>query len=203
MVVWRKLLKPQCPPSWPQLTFLGLILTILSVLTSSISIIYFGSKLTNLGDTAFVYEYKSDNCTISEMHIQSYECSDKIVWILQFIDQLNRSLVENPFARRKSLTTIETEIKNYAVGEIHECMCRKDISSLIGSFEIRDCQTWTNCILDGDFIRYIQYDHENYYRTYSSFIGFSCISVVLCLIFIPLSIQTFRYQISADNYIEL
>ena len=86
---------------------------------------------------------------------------------------------------------------------MHLGMCRDPILISGGYFEQKNCQIWADCILDQDFVTYLQYDTKNYQHTYTSFIVFSTVSVVLSGIFIPVSIQSLWYQLSEDNYIKV
>lgn len=188
----------RCPPSWGQIILVGLILTSASITSSCISVIYFSIKLHELKDFDYIYSYKPDGCHIVNKSVYEYNCSLGDRWMLSLLDDKDRKVVENPFAWRRSRSIVEIEKSQFLTGQNYSCVCRPP-----GQNANEDCQSWPRCILDTDFIKYIQRDNDRHKSKFISFIVVSIISIVLSAFFIPISCKTLQRELYQETYVPL
>lgn len=192
------LFHPQCPPSWPQITLIGIILTFCSILSSFVGAVYFGVKLQELQSYNYLYEYKPDKCQLISSDVYEFQCYEGKRYIVSFTDISGRKSVENPFAWRRTKILAQNEQKHFALPSNDTCMCRPS-----GFRSGQDCQNWPRCILDQDFIVYMQRDNQRYQSNHVRFIIVSVISMCLSLCFLPISIKTLKKELQKETYIEL
>lgn len=188
----------QWPPSWAQITLIGIILTSASIVSSTSGIIYFSVKLHESQSYNYLHAYQQDQCKIVSTSIREFNCSSGIRWILSLMDDQGRKAVENPFAWRRTKKEVQIEESEFVLGRNETCMCRPP-----GYTSGQDCQNWPRCILDEDFVIYIQHDNARYQNSHIRFIIVSVISLVLCVAFLPISLKTLRKELQRESYIEL
>lgn len=189
----------QWPLSKAQITLLGIILTLASIVSSLSGVIYFGVKLNQLQSYNYLYAYqKRGDCKIISGSVREFTCSEGTRWILSLLDEQERKAVENPFSWRREKILVENELKHFKMPSNHSCICRDE-----GYLSGRDCQNWPRCILDSDFVLYMQRDNQRYQSNHIRFIVVSVISLALSFAFIPISIKSLRSELGRETYIEL
>lgn len=192
------LFHPQWPLSWAQITLIGIVLTFASILSSFTGIVYFGVKLHQLQSYNYLYSYQLDQCNLQSSSVYEYQCSEGTRYIVSFLDSLGRKAVENPFAWRRTKILAENERRHFSLPQNQTCMCREE-----GYRSGQDCQSWPRCILDEDFVLYMQRDNQRYQSNHIRFIIVSTFSLVLSCCFLPISFKTLRKELGRETYVEL
>lgn len=184
---------------------IGLIFTIFSLISSIITIIYFTLALISQQQYGYVYNYQSSNCLPIAGYAQSLNCHDTSKWISVLRDSSGRTIVENPFALRSSRQDAIDDRYRSDLGNNRSCLCLDSINTKSLNLTVRECSVWPQCILDTDFLTYIQMAHQRSTDTYISFIVASLVSVILSLIGMPSTIIIIiqRYKFHDREYIGL
>jgi hypothetical protein len=174
------------------LTFIGLILSILSICSSIFTITYFSVQLSKLSQYDYIYDYHDATCVPVDYQIKQIYCDpdDTPNWLITYTLNNGNSIMSNPFAINEN--------KNILLWTNYTCMCRNNVK---GDLQV-GCTYWTYCLFDSEFVGYMKRDNRRYYITYVSFIGASSLSLALTLITIPLSIKTLK-NMRKENYVEL
>lgn len=157
----------------------------------------------NLSEYNYLYDYKPNTCRPISGRAFNLSCQygdEELMhrWISVMMLERGSDAVENPFAiRTNRLDAIADRDKIEMLGN-YSCLCRKNNDSTV----IKGCSYWPVCILNADFIHYMQRDNDRYYQTYISFIVASVVSLVLSVISVPFSIMIIR-QVFRDEYVPL
>lgn len=183
---------------------IALGLTFLGIISSTVTIFVFSSKLLNLSEYDYLYEYKPAICRPISGRAFNLSChnDDEMTtrWISVLLLQRGLEAVENPFAIRQSRLEAIADRDKVEMFSNYSCLCRT-IGDNSGEM-IKSCSWWPACILNADFIHYMQRDNDRYYQTYISFIVASSISLVLSIISVPFSILIIKKNLQ-DNYVPL
>lgn len=188
---------------------IGLIFTIFSVISSLVTVIYFISEYSNHQKYNYIYQYKPAVYTPITGYAQQVNCYGKPMWVSVLKDASGRTIVENPFAVRK---TRGEAIADRYTGRLNvnaTCLCVPIIDDpnivTVSNVTIRGCSVWAQCIYDTNFLDYIQRDNTHYNNTYVSFIIASLVSIFLSLIGLPTAIILIiqKYKAADKQYIEM
>lgn len=229
----KRLCERKCP--WLNLTFIGFILTSLSLVSSIVTVGYFGKELWNLRQYDYIYSYTPHTCTPISSKSLEVTCTNnqglnKIGYIAYFTLDSMFGMVESPFMVSESRLISIQDQHRIALNQSYTCMCQIYVDQGLGhprdsslsnyrsqihireteEFRtyvmtvpvIKDCGVWTDCILDVDFISYIQHNNKRYESTYVSFIISSVIAIVLSIISIPIYVKQLRAN-RREQYIDL
>lgn len=179
-------------------------LTLLGIVSSTITIFIFSSKLLDLSAYDYLYDYKPGICQPISGRAFNLSCrydqDDQIEqrWISVVMLKRGFEAVENPFAVRINRLDAIADRDKIEMLSNYSCLCRKANDSPV----IKGCSYWPACILNADFIHYMQRDNDRYYRTYISFIVASAVSLVLSVIGVPFSVVVIKRSLQ-DNYVPL
>ena len=181
---------------------MGLGLNCFSMLTSLATIIYFGVKLGQLGTENYIYEYKQSNCSPTGGYAMPVSCKDKkdSGWISMLTDKSGRLIVDSPFAIQKERSQAIDD-RYRVIGYNYTCMCKLSIGIANGTNRIKilACSVWPDCIIDQEFVKYIQHDNQRFIRTYVAFILASVIGIAIGLPSIPISVRTIQKMKENDE----
>lgn len=185
---------------------IGFIFTIMGMISSIITITYFTVALINYQQYKYVYDYAPSICNPTSGYAFPVTCNSTTKWISILRDTRNRTVVENPFALKNSRQNAVDDRYRSNLNVNQSCFCLTSSSSSNSTnITTRDCSVWPQCILDTDFISYIQKDTKRYEDTYASFIIASAISLVLSLMGLPSTITLIVRRCNGDDdkYIEV
>lgn len=179
---------------------IGFIFTIMGIVSSTITIIYFTAALINYQQYKYIYDYTPTTCNPTSGYAFSLTCNGTTKWISILRDVHDRTVVENPFALRNSRQDAIDDRYRSNLNVNQSCFCLSYFSSSTEkNITIRDCSVWPQCILDTDFIFYMQKDTKRYEDTYISFIVASAISLVLSLMGLPFTITLIIRRCNGDD----
>ena len=189
---------------------IALGLTVLGIISSTITIFVFSSKLINLSAYDYIYAYKASICRPISGRAFNLSCQqdDQPVtrWMSVLLLQRGLETVENPFAMRQSRLEAIADRDKVEMFSNYSCLCRTvTISNRQNKDDggiVKGCSWWPSCILNADFIHYMQRDNDRYYQTYISFIVASSVSLVLAIIGVPFSVAIIRRSVN-NQYIPL
>lgn len=173
----------------------------MGIVSSIVTIAVFSNKLLNLSEYDYLYEYKVTNCRPVNGIAYNLTCDNnpsKEHWILLLTLDNGLHVVENPFALRLSRADTIADRDKIDIFSNYSCLCRPPNSLPVE----KGCSYWPSCILDADFIHYMQRDNDRYYQTYISFIVASVVSLVLSAVGVPFSIVIIRRDLRSQ-YVEL
>jgi len=182
-------------------TSIGLTFTILSLVSSTITIIFFAIKMTELKNYDYIHEYQPQLCRPLSGKAVNISCHDTTMWMSIVYDDRNRSLIENPFALRATRFEAITDRNKIQFGLYMTCTCRIKAAKPLDL----GCSYWPDCIINSDFLYFLQRDNERYYRTYVSFIVASVIGMALSIAGLPTTIITIckMWKQADEDYIKL
>lgn len=201
-----------CFRKWVTFTTVSFGLNLASLISCSVTIVYFAIQMASLSDYNYIYQYQHQTCLPITGKVLQLPCLSaidggfKFKWIAYFTLDSGINLVENPFAVRNSRFLALQDLEHLILNVSYDCMCRippvfpfhkRNRSNIIDP-----CMLWSECILDNEFISYIQKDTTRYYRTYISFIIASMVSIFLSIAAFPISCQALR-QLRKEQYVEL
>lgn len=190
---------------WCNLTLIGFVLNVMSIISSLITIIFFGVQLSMLKDYNYIYDYRDTECRLVSAKVREVDCEDSnmpLKWVAVFSTNANLDVVENPFAVRDYRSLALQDINHLILNSTYPCTCRSYIPfNETDNVPTRHgCAVWTTCILNIDFVKYMQRDNQRYYHTYISFVIASFISIVLTVAYFPISIKTLRDLNRQETY---
>jgi hypothetical protein len=119
-------------------------------------------------------------------------------WVAYFKTNDNRFMVINPFVVYDQKQSAVQDEARLDLNVTYSCVCRSLHTNNVND-DNKKCQIWPECVLDTEFVKYIQHDNRRYKITHISFIVFSAISVILSVIAIPFSIQTIKQIPTRDD----
>ena len=185
---------------------IGLGLTFLGIISSTITIFVFSSKLLNLSEYDYLYDYKPSICRPISGRAFNLSCQQNdgqtvTRWMSVSVLQRGLEAVENPFAIRQSRLEAIGDRDKIEMFSNYSCLCRS-LSNINHGGLTKGCSYWPSCILNADFIHYMQRDNDRYHQTYISFIVASCISLVLAVVSVPFSIVIIKRSLQ-ENYVPL
>lgn len=177
---------------------ISLFLTFLGIISSAVTIIVFARKLTDLSEYDYLYDYKASICEPITGRAFNLSCRQTSRWIAVLVLKRGLQAIDNPFAIRNSRVEAVADRDKIEMFSNFSCVCRQVHNQTV----IKGCSWWPDCILNADFIYYMQRDNDRYYQTYISFIVASVVSLVLSIIGVPFSIVVIRRS-STNQYIPL
>ena len=172
---------------------IGIIFNCLSILSCGFTVIYFGNSLAQLHNDDFIYTYGLTTCRPMERALEVKQCGNPGYefgneWIGKFKLDNGLTLVANPFDFSPDIYQANKYVKSVPMNVSYPCMCRPSNVKVVTD----GCVMWTDCILNVQFIKYIQHDHYRYINTHISFIAVSCISVALAIVAIVILGKTYK-----------
>jgi hypothetical protein len=189
--------------SYLTISNIGIIFSCFSLISSIVTIIYFSTALYRLTAYSYVYDYKEEICVPIIGYTYQFNCGNNQKWISSFNDSSNRILVENPFSVRNNIQQALNDIGRIEINFNYTCYCRdkNKIFKIIG-IQVFGCSIWTDCIIDSDFVDYIQRDNSIYYFTFISFLLSSLVTVIFSIVSILITIHEIKAKKSI-SYTEL
>jgi hypothetical protein len=189
----------------PYLTIrnVGFVFSGFSIIGSIVTIAYFSVALYRLNSYSYIYDYKEENCVPVFGYTYNFSCGDNVKWISAFNSPNNtaiRIIVENPFSVRNNEQQALNDIGRIDLNFNYVCYCRQ--KSKIRGIQILGCSVWADCIIDSDFIDYIQRDNSIYYFTFISFMVSSLATMIFSIISILIAIHEIK-AINTSSYTEL
>lgn len=178
------------------LTVISLVLTVLGAISSTVTMCYFGTQLSFLTNYNYIYDYTPAICTPIISQIRQLNCKTKydnltkyiLLWLINYNNQ-TVEIVEDPFSAKSTRGLAFNDRLDYNLNTNYSCLCQTNMNYKIRT---NDCQFWSICIFDVNFINYIQRDNDRYYFTYISFILASFLSFILGIISIIITLKEFR-----------
>jgi len=197
----------QCVRSHLTISNIGIGFSVISIISAIVTIVYFSVALSRLNEYSYIYDYKKQSCGPTSGFAYEFTCDDKQKWISMFNDSSNRIIIENPFSVRNTRVEAINDRGRIDMGFNYTCYCRS-YNNLLGNkvrgIQIQGCSIWGDCIIDSDFVDYIQRDNSIYYVTFVSFLASSVVTVVFSIVSIIITIHEVKAKIiNSALYTEL
>lgn len=189
---------------------ISIAFSIFTVISSIVTMVYFGEALTHVNEYNYVYDYKPQICTPINGFAYNFSCNDQTKWIsilnTSIQSDQNQLIVQNPFSFRNTRAEAIADRKSINMNFNYTCYCRSNFGAAGQSksinLAVHKCSLWPDCIIDSEFIHYMQHDNSFYHVTFISFLVSSGLSIIFSILSVIITVFEIRSK-KTYSYTEL